>query len=100
MTNTDKTPVPIVRINGNARWWGAIIVALLTGSGGGAFALLRGDPKVAELEEKIEATKERRVDKIESDVSALKLGFERIDRNIIRIGERVRAKDLETGDDR
>ena len=54
----------------------------------------------AELEEKIEATKERRVDKIESDVSALKLGFERIDRNIIRIGERVRAKDLETGDDR
>lgn len=87
-------------VNGNAKWL-ALAVALLGGGGGSAWAFLRGeDPRVAELEAKIEAGKEKRIERIETDVATLKEGFERMDRNIYRIGERVRAKDLENGDER
>lgn len=96
----DTKPSLRARLNGNAKWLGLALAVLGGGGGSTAWAVLRGeDPKVAELEAKLEEAKEKRIENIEGDVKALKDGFQRMDRNILLIGERVRAKGLDAGED-
>lgn len=81
-----------------SRWLWPALVLLLTGNGAGAAKLLglipdvttaqaAPDPRIAQLE--------RRADSIDNSIASLNASAARVERNLIRIAERLRVRDLE-----